>query len=141
MILIYIKGAVWQIVGFKTFAGANILFDTAKFDTAALRPVETRRLARLEELLHTSRGETPSMAEIACLLGTNPVSLQALTRRAWGCTVFERLRAIRMQRAHAMLEQGADVARAADVAGFSSAANFATAYKRRFGVTPRQTRV
>ena len=39
-----------------------------------------------------------------------------------------------------MLEQGGTVAHAARHAGYGSAANFATAFRRRFGLTPRQAR-
>ncbi|GGY35606.1 hypothetical protein GCM10007387_17150 [Pseudoduganella albidiflava] len=79
-----------------------------------------------------------SMAGIARAIGTNPVSLQALTRRAWGCSVFERLRMLRLERAHDVLLRGGSVAEAAAVAGYSAATNFATAYRRRYGCTPRQ---
>ncbi|WBS00405.1 helix-turn-helix domain-containing protein [Pseudoduganella sp. SL102] len=79
-----------------------------------------------------------SMADIARAIGTNPVSLQALTRRAWGCSVFERLRMLRLERAHDVLMRGGSVADAAAVAGYSAATNFATAYRRRYGCTPRQ---
>jgi AraC-like DNA-binding protein len=44
-------------------------------------------------------------------------------------------------RARQALEQeGRSVGEAADIAGYTSAANFATAFKRHFGITPRQCR-
>ncbi|KQV82284.1 hypothetical protein ASD15_09540 [Massilia sp. Root351] len=107
----------------------------------ALRELDLRRLARLEELLRSSCGADLSMQGIARELGTNPVSLQALTRRAWGVTVFERVRQLRMQRAHALLQGGASVAQAADAAGYSAACNFSTAYRRHYGSRPRDARL
>ncbi len=47
----------------------------------------------------------------------------------------------RLLRARQALEQeGRSVGEAADIAGYTSAANFATAFKRHFGITPRQCR-
>ncbi|TWI40994.1 AraC-like DNA-binding protein [Pseudoduganella flava] len=106
----------------------------------SLRELERRRLRRLDELLHADGADALSMADLAREVGTNPVTLQALARRAWGCTVFERLRALRLDRAQELLLGGASVADAAAVAGYSAATNFATAYRRRFGCTPRQVR-
>jgi AraC-like DNA-binding protein len=105
---------------------------------APLRDAERRRLARLEELLRCERGGALSMADLARELGTNPSSLQALTRRVWGCSVFARLRALRMEQARRLLAEGAAVAQAAEVAGYAAATNFATAFKKQYGVSPRQ---
>ncbi|WP_164558076.1 helix-turn-helix domain-containing protein [Massilia atriviolacea] len=105
---------------------------------APLRAADRRRLARLDELLRSEQGAQLSMAEIARELGTNPSSLQALTRRAWGASVFERLRWLSMERARRLLADGAGVAQAAEAAGYAGASNFATAFKKRYGVSPRQ---
>ncbi|MUI16094.1 helix-turn-helix domain-containing protein [Massilia dura] len=103
-----------------------------------LRAVDRRRLCRLEELLRAAGNAEMSMAGIARELGTNPVSLQALTRQAWGCSVFGRLRTLRLERARDALLDGASVGEAAAVAGYAAATNFATAYRKHFGTTPRQ---
>jgi AraC-like DNA-binding protein len=105
-----------------------------------LSAIDRGRLARLDELLHEDVAADMSVADIARIVGSNPTSLQALARRAWGATVFERLRAIRMEKARALLVRGAGVGQAAEAAGYASATNFATAYRRQFGITPRQSR-
>ena len=81
------------------------------------------------------------MADIARAVGSNPTSLQALARRAWGCSVFERLRAIRMEKARALLSRGGAVAQAAEVAGYAAASNFATAFRQRYGMSPSRVRI
>ncbi|MDR1647090.1 MAG: AraC family transcriptional regulator, partial [Zoogloeaceae bacterium] len=59
----------------------------------------------------------------------------------FGMTVFDYERQRRLLRARQALEQeGRSVGEAADIAGYTSAANFATAFKRHFGITPRQCR-
>ena len=56
-------------------------------------------------------------------------------------TVFEYQRGRRLQLAREALErEGASVNEAAWRAGYNSPANFATAFKRHFGITPRQVR-
>ncbi|MDM5180797.1 helix-turn-helix domain-containing protein [Massilia sp. DJPM01] len=114
----------------------------ARFAPAAdaappLRAADRRRLARLEELLRSDAGAQLSMAAIARALGTNPSSLQSLTQREWGTSVFGRLRLLRMEQARLLLAGGAGVAQAARAAGYAAASNFATAFKKQYGVSPR----
>lgn len=80
------------------------------------------------------------MADIARAVGSNPTSLQALARRAWGMSVFERLRTIRLEKARALLLRGGAVAQAAELAGYSAASNFATAFRQHYGVSPSRVR-
>lgn len=105
-----------------------------------LNSAERRHLARLDELLHSDAAAEMSMADIARAVGSNPTTLQALARRAWNTTVFERLRALHMDKARALLAGGASVAEAADAAGYASATNFATAFRQRYGISPSRTR-
>lgn len=112
----------------------------AGVEAGPLREVDRRRLARLDELLRSGQGGSLSMADIARELATNPSSLQALTRRAWGSSVFGRLRALRMEQARLLLADGACVAQAAEAAGYAAPGNFATAFKKQFGFSPRQAR-
>lgn len=105
-----------------------------------LNAAERRRLAQLDALLREAPLEGLSMAELARAVASNPTSLQALARRAWGMSVFERLRALRLEQAHALLRQGASVAAAAELAGYSAASNFATAFRRRYGLSPSLAR-
>lgn len=107
---------------------------------AGARSSDVRRLARLEELLHQDSPVPLSMADIARAVGSNPTSLQALARRAWGMSVFERLRTIRLEKARALLLRGGAVAQAAELAGYSAASNFATAFRQHYGVSPSRVR-
>ncbi|MFT4171077.1 MAG: helix-turn-helix transcriptional regulator [Rhodocyclaceae bacterium] len=99
-----------------------------------------RLLARLRELLDSGAADALALDDIARAVGTNAVSLQALSRQACGMTVFDYLRERRLLAAHGALEDGLDVGAAAQLAGYASPGNFATAFKRRFGLTPRAVR-
>lgn len=105
-----------------------------------LSAADRRRLARLEELLDEDEVLDLSCDAIASRIGSNPTSLQQLARRVWGRSVFEQLRWIRMEKAMAAIRGGCPVAQAAEIAGYTSATNFATAFRRCYGLSPREAR-
>jgi AraC-like DNA-binding protein len=107
----------------------------------SLRPRERRRIAEVRDLLDSGAADGMSLEEIARHTGTNASTLQQQFRAAFGMTVFDYERRRQLLRARQALEQeGRSVGEAADIAGYTSAANFATAFKRHFGITPRQCR-
>ena len=110
-------------------------------ETAALRPRDELRMRELRAFLDSDAALDWSLDAIASHAGSNPSTLQRNFRIAFGTTIFEYLRDRNLQRARTALEQGGvSVAEAAALAGYTSAANFATAYRRRFGITPKQSR-
>lgn len=100
-----------------------------------------RRLRDLREFLNSDAADGLSLDEIARHAGMNVNTLQSHFRSAYGTTVFDFLREARLLRARIALERdGLSIKRAAALAGYGSAANFATAFGRRFGLTPTQAR-
>jgi AraC-like DNA-binding protein len=100
-----------------------------------------RRLRALRDFLDSGAADGMGLADIARHAGMSAAHLQRHFPRVAGTTVIDYLRGRRLQAAHDALERGeADVAAAALLAGYRSPANFATAFRRRFGVTPRQVR-
>lgn len=116
-------------------------FDRADPGRPALRPREYGRARDLRDFLDDDACDGMSLDELARRAGVNANTLQRQFRAAFGSTIFEYLRESRLQRARAALEgRGLSVAEAARLAGYTSPANFATAYKRRFGVSPKVSR-
>lgn len=106
----------------------------------SLSAAERKRLARAEEFVN-STSEVLSLEEIASGAGISVNSLQRLFHAAHGTTVFHYIRTQRLEQARLALESGdVSIAQAAYVAGYTSAANFSTAFKRKFGFTPKQSR-
>lgn len=105
-----------------------------------LRRSDTLQLNRARNLIEARLSDELSVSDIAGELGIGIVTLQRLFRAAYDCSVFEYVRTRRLEAARLLLEQGRSVAAAAEAAGYSSAANFATAFRRKFGTTPRQAR-
>lgn len=84
---------------------------------------------------------TPSLASLAAAVGTNTKRLNEAFRDCAGVTVFEYLREERMREAGVLLRDTAlEVQSIAQALGFSSGPNFATAFKERFGLSPRDYR-
>lgn len=116
---------------------------TRKPERAAhhLRPHEYQRVRRTLDLLHSDQADGWSLEQIAREVGCSPSTLQRHFQAVQGCSLFEyqRLRKL-LQAREAMERQGISISQAAWLAGYGSAANFSTAFKRAFGITPKQVR-
>ncbi|MEZ2127817.1 MULTISPECIES: helix-turn-helix transcriptional regulator [unclassified Sinorhizobium] len=96
------------------------------------------RLKRAKEFIETRVEETLSVEVIAREAGINPSGLQRLFRLSERTSVFGYVRKLRLERALEALRSGEmSIAEASLFAGYSSPANFATAFRHRFGVSPR----
>lgn len=84
---------------------------------------------------------TLPMKELEKLTGTNSKHLNAAFKFCAGVTVYEYLREERMKEAKNLLEKTQfPVQDIAYQIGFKDSANFATAFKEKFGLTPREFR-
>ncbi|TCW87207.1 AraC family transcriptional regulator [Burkholderia sp. SRS-46] len=115
--------------------------DVTEAADAALGSRDYRRMAELRAFLASDAAQALSLDDIARHVGMSANAMQRQFRTAYGTTVFDFIREHHLQRARLALERDAvSVKQAAALAGYTSAANFATAYKRRFGVTPTLAR-
>ncbi|WP_394824382.1 helix-turn-helix domain-containing protein [Pendulispora albinea] len=121
--------------GLRTIAGGEIGPGHGNLDPRAFQ-----RIRAVKERLDASGGMPSSLAAVAKQAGMNVAALQQHFRAAFGSTVFGYLRERNLQRARQALEHGLTVSEAAFEAGYRSPANFATAFKRRFGQTPKRFR-
>ncbi|MCE1172169.1 MAG: DNA-binding response regulator [Azovibrio sp.] len=101
---------------------------------APLLRVATRIL--LEDMAHP-----PPPDQLAQMLGTSEKRLNDSFHQAFGVPIFAWLREQRLLRARQLLEQGeTSIADIAAHCGYTSPANFSTAFRERFGLTPRDFR-
>ncbi|WP_157910729.1 helix-turn-helix transcriptional regulator [Pectobacterium polaris] len=106
-----------------------------------LQPQDLRRIQQVMSLLNSGEADDWSLDRIAKSSGINVTSLQQSFRQMTNMTVFEYQRGRKLEVARRALERnGVTVGQAASLAGYNSAANFATAFKRKFGMTPKQSR-
>lgn len=108
--------------------------------------INPRHAARLLDLrARIDAGKVTGPGRLADLTAQTGLGVRALQQGFYaltGSSAVEYLREQRLRTAQrALLNQGVSVAQAAAMAGYSSAANFATAFKRLFGVSPRDVRM
>lgn len=105
----------------------------------ALPPGVDARLHEAARLLEADLANPPTLAGLARRAGLSETSLKRGFRRHFGQTVFGHLRTRRMQRARALLEGGeCTVLEAASRVGYSNPSNFSAAFRREFGLNPKQ---
>lgn len=108
---------------------------------APLRPQALQRIHRLRAWLDSGQANHCSLAELARHMACPAHTLQRDFRAVFGQPIFGYLRGARLQQAaNALQQQDLSVTQAAALAGFSSPANFATAFRKRFGYSPRALR-
>jgi len=131
----------------KMFLEARIL-DLFMEQQAELSRRMPKPSSRERELLYSIRdyldknyADPPSLLELARLFGTNDFKLKKGFREVFGTTVFGYIAEQRLRVAQQLLtltEQ--PIQEVAELVGFSNPAHFATAFRRKFGVTPSQLR-
>ncbi|WP_051534346.1 helix-turn-helix transcriptional regulator [Deefgea rivuli] len=110
-------------------------------DSQTVCPLNSRaqqRIKMLLDLLHSDLSVDWTLLALAKHLGSNPTTLQVHFRQATGYSIANYLRRLRLQQAYEQIRQGLSVTEAAFNAGYNSSANFATAFKRLYGISPRQ---
>ena len=97
-------------------------------------------LAAVVELLHEQTPRVPSLTELAGAAGVHPGHLARAFRQAFGATVCEYSRSLRVDWAAARLEHEGSLAEIALEAGFADQSHFTRAFRRYKGVTPGRYR-
>lgn len=101
---------------------------------------ELIRLERAKEIISLDN-TTLNVEAIARGAGISTSGLQRLFRVSEGCSVFEYVRKFRLERAFRALQSGEiSVTEASLLAGYSTPENFATAFRRQYGLRPRDMR-
>ncbi len=134
---LYLESRALEIAG----EALSLLTGQSASAPSNLRPHEHQRIRRTLELLHSGTADGWSLEDIAQEVGCCASTLQRQFQAAKGTSLFEYQRQRKLQQAREALEQqGVSVSQAAWIAGYGSAANFSTAFKRAFGISPKQVR-
>lgn len=95
-------------------------------------------LERVREHLHLQPGDDHNLADLARLACMSSSSLRGKFRLLYGQSVFAYLRDRRLDQARQLLNEGWRIQQAAHYVGYRHASNFATAFRQRFGQSPRE---
>ena len=120
----------------RTRLSGNDRAEAGQAEQAGLRLVY-----RAIDILLQDMTDPPGLTELAHRVGTNQARLGREFQTHLGMTAFEYLREQRLVRAQELLATtDLQVQQIADAVGFKRAGNFATAFRLRFGITPRAYR-
>lgn len=104
-----------------------------------LKPDDIDRVHYARELLQQRLDNPPSLIELARSVGLNDCTLKRGFRQIFGTTVFGYLYDRRMEQARQLLqEQRLNVAEVAQIVGYANRRSFAVAFRKKFGVSPKQ---
>lgn len=105
-----------------------------------LRAHDVRRLRAAQDILRQCLDDPPSLPELARLAGTNVNKLTTGFRQLFGCSVYEFVRAQRLELAYRLIAAGhGSVAQAAQACGYTDS-HFTKVFRQRFGVAPSALR-
>lgn len=104
-----------------------------------LRSADVERLHAARTLLLHDLSQPPTLPQLAALTGLNECKLKQGFRTLFGDTVYGCLLSCKLEKAHHCLLQGhMTVAEVADAVGYRHASHFTAAFKKRYGLLPRQ---
>ncbi|MBW4619582.1 MAG: AraC family transcriptional regulator [Cyanosarcina radialis HA8281-LM2] len=104
-----------------------------------LKPDTIARLHYAKEILTTQFANPPSLSELAQQVGVSDRTLQRGFRDLFSTTVFGYLHDLRMEQARLLLHgREMRVLEVAHAVGFSHGGYFTAAFKKKFGITPKQ---
>ncbi len=113
-----------------------------KFEkTISLTPYDKERIEEARMLLLNTPEAYESVIALARKVGINDFKLKKGFRQLYGCSVFDYLQQVRMQKAKILLEETLiPIADIAYMSGYNDPPNFTAAFKRQYGLTPMDTR-
>jgi AraC-like DNA-binding protein len=92
-------------------------------------------------IVRSNLSHTPSLNELAKMVGTNTKRLSQTFQRVCNLTVYQYIIEVKMMvAARLLLTTDLDIRYIAMDLGYSTQANFSTAFKNKFGVSPRSFR-
>ena len=132
----YLQGKVFELIALQL---DSISKSDATPATTSLKSETMARLHHAAEILRSRLENPPSQIELAQLVGIGHSTLSKGFRDVFGMTPFAYLTRHRMEQAESFLRQpDCTVAAVANRVGYANPAQFAAAFKRHFGITPRE---
>jgi AraC-like DNA-binding protein len=132
---LYLQGKVFELMALQL---EGVLSHEATTPSDSLKTDTIARIHHAAEILRSHLEHPPSQVDLARQVGVSDRTLQKGFKSVFGMTPFAYLTQQRMNRAEQLLRQSnRTVAEVANLVGYANPAQFAAAFKRQFGITPR----
>ncbi len=132
---LYLQGKVFELMALQL---DGIWGSDAAGSVTALKPDTVSRIQFAAELLRSQLEHPPCQTELAQQVGVSDRTLRRGFQALFGTTVLGYLTEQRLIQAAQLLQQGLSVAEVVHRSGYSNQGHFAAAFKRKFGITPKQ---
>ena len=136
---LYLQAKVFELLAIHLDAISNQGANQAATSTLGLKPDTVERVYAAREILTKQLEHPPSLLALAQQVGVCDRTLRRGFKQLYGVTVTGYLTQQRMYRAEQLLRsRQCTVTEAARQVGYGHLGHFAAAFKRQFGITPRQ---
>ncbi len=133
---IYVKGKLLELLSAFFYVANNGNTEQCPY---IANEESAAKIKKAKTIIISNLVEAPSLNDLAKMVGLNVRALKEGFKTLYGKPVFTYLFHYRMEEAKKMLELGTlNVSEIAPLVGYSSSSHFITAFKRKYGVTPKQ---
>jgi len=133
---LYIEGKILELLSLYL---AALSINRTKPDGILLNPEEKQKITMVKEILIKDLYSPPTLQHLSSMAGLSVNKLQAGFREIYGRSVFNYLREHKMQTARVLLEKSqTNVSETAWRVGYTNVSHFGSAFKKRFGILPKQ---
>ncbi|MGF1480066.1 MAG: helix-turn-helix transcriptional regulator [Cyanophyceae cyanobacterium] len=136
---LYWEGKAWELLALQLAQWTQM--SESKGRSLCLRPQDIDRLYQARAFLLENLADPPSIIELAHHVGLNSDKLKRGFRQLFDNTVFGYIHEQRMQQAQTFLLNEMTIVGVATTVGYASATSFSTAFKRRFGISPKRYQI
>lgn len=137
---VYLESKVWELMALLVEQELKLHENRRNTHrTHLLKPDDVDRIHQARTILLQRLDNPPSLMELARQVGLNDCTLKRGFRQVFGQTAFGCLHDYRLEQAQRLLEERRlNVSEIAQTIGFANRSYFAAAFRKKFGVTPRE---
>jgi AraC-like DNA-binding protein len=137
---VYLESKVWELMAL--LIEQELQHHAGKQRTQrthSLKPDDVDRIHHAKHILLQRLENPPSLIELARQVGLNDCTLKRGFRQVFGTTAFGLLHDYRLEQARQLLEERRlNISEVSQAIGFANRSYFASAFRKKFGVTPRE---
>lgn len=134
---IYLESKVWELMAL--LIAQELEQHSDQQPARRLKPDDVDRIHQAKTILFERLDNPPSLIELARQVGLNDCTLKRGFRQVFGQTAFGLLHDYRLEQARQLLEERRlNVSEITQAIGFTNRSYFAAAFRKKFGVSPRE---
>jgi len=133
---LFVRGKIYELIALYFNRSEDVDIEQCPF---LVDEENVRRIRRAKEIVISRMAEPPSLAELSEEIGLSLKKLKEGFKQIYGDSVYSFLFDHKMEYARKMLESGKhNVNEVGLKVGYSTASHFITAFKKKYGTTPKK---